>query len=120
KETDRRRKSLQRLENAEEVITLIRQQFCQRGFAGFKIVREDHLAHRVNAVALEEHMFRAREADAYGAERDGVRGLLRRVRVGADLQARGFGAPFHQLREALEFLSSLRRLVAADETGDDL
>ena len=71
-ETDRGREALQRLEDAEEVVALIRQQLGERGFAVVEVVGEDHLAHRVDAVALEEHVLGAGEADADGAERDGV------------------------------------------------
>ena len=65
-------------------------------------------------------MLGAGQADADGAERDGVGGLLRRVGVGADAHARRVGAPLHQLLEVLELLGLLRRLVAVDQAGDDL
>ena len=90
--------------------------------AAFRVLErlgEDHLAHRVDAVAFEEHVLGAAEADADGAERDGVRGLLRRVGVGADAHARRLRAPLHQLLEVLELLGLLRRLVAVDQAGDD-
>ena len=103
----------------EEVVALIRQQFRERIFTHLDGVSENHFAHRVNAVALEEHVFGAREADAHGAECDGVLRLLRRVRVRADGQARGLGAPLHQLREALEFFRGLRRFIAANQTSND-
>ena len=86
-EADRGRQALQRLEDADEIVALIGQQFRQRLFAGLEVVGQDHLAHGVDAVALEEHVLGAAQADARGAERDGVRGLLGRVGVGADLQA---------------------------------
>ena len=53
-------------------------------FAVLDVLGEDHLAHRVDAVAFEEHVLGAAQADADGAERDGVGGLLRRVGIGAD------------------------------------
>ncbi len=53
------------------------------------VVGEDHLAHGVDAVALEEHVFGAGEADAGGAEGEGVFGLLRSVGVGADFEFGG-------------------------------
>ena len=40
------------------------------------VVGEDHLAHGVDAVAFEEHVLGAGEADAVGAERERVLGLL--------------------------------------------
>ena len=65
-------------------------------FAVFDVVRENHLAHGVNAVAFEEHVLGAREADARGAERHGVFGLLGGVGVGADLELGDLRAPVHQ------------------------
>ena len=100
-ETDRRREAFQFLEDADEVFALIRQEFGERFFAVFDVVRENHFAHRVDAIAFEEHVFRAAEADAGGAERNGVGGLFRRVGVGADLQPRDLRAPVHQLLEDL-------------------
>jgi hypothetical protein len=40
-ETDRRREALQRLEDAEEVVALIRQQLRERGFAGLRGCRRE-------------------------------------------------------------------------------
>ena len=74
-EADGGREAFQRLEDADEVALLVRQQLGERGFAGLDVVGEDHLAHGVNAVAFEEHVLGAREADAGGAERHGVFGL---------------------------------------------
>jgi len=48
---------------------------------------EDHPAAGGGAGAVEEHVLGAGEADALGAERHGLGGLLRVVGVGADLQA---------------------------------
>ena len=97
-ETDGGREALQRLEDADEVVASGKAAAwpapCCRSFHG---VGENHLAHRVDAVAFEEHVLGAAEADADGAEGDGVGGLLGRVGVGADLQPGGLGAPVHQL-----------------------
>ena len=119
-EADRRRVALQRAEDAGEVLALVRQQLGERRLPLLHGLGEDHLAHRVDAIALEEHVLGAGEADADGAERDGVRRLLRRVGVGADAHARRVGAPLHQLLEVLELLGLLRRLVAVDQAGDNL
>src|SRR6202035_1597603 len=54
--SDRRRQSFERLEDANEILTLIGKQLRERGFTLVHRRREDHLAHRVNAIALEEHM----------------------------------------------------------------
>ncbi len=119
-EANRRRVALQRAEYAGEVLTLVRQQLGQRGLPLLDRLGEDHLAHRVDAVALEEHVLGAGEADADRAERHRVLRLLRRVGVGADDHAGRVRAPLHQLLEVLELLGLLGRLVAVDQAGDDL
>ena len=79
-----------------------------------QVTGEDHLAHDIDAIALEEHVFRAGQADAHGPEGHGVLGLLGGVGVGADLELGGLGAPFHELDVALEFLRGLRLLVVVE------
>jgi hypothetical protein len=86
-EADGRGQAVERAEDAGEVAPLIGQQLGDGGFAAFLGVGQDHLAHRVDAVALEEHVLGAAEADALGAERHRVGDLVGLVRVGADLQA---------------------------------
>ena len=56
------------LEQLDEVRALHRQQLGERRAAARLVVGEDHLAHRDDAVALEEHVLGAAEADALGAE----------------------------------------------------
>ena len=102
-----------------EILALIGQQFGQRLLPVFGLFGENHLAHGIDAVALEEHVLGAAEADAGGAERDGVGRLLGVVGVGADLQARGLGAPFHELREILVGLALLRLERFLDQHLDD-
>src|SRR5207253_6976537 len=63
-EADRRRVSLQRAEDAGEVLPLIWEQLGQRSLPDIEGFGEDHFAHRVNAVALEKHVFSAAEAYA--------------------------------------------------------
>ena len=72
-EANRRRIALQRPEDAGEVLALVRQQLGERRLPLLERLGEDHLAHRVDAVALEEHVLGAGEADADGAERHRVR-----------------------------------------------
>jgi hypothetical protein len=73
----------QRLEDADEVALLVGQELRERFLPVLDVVGEDHLAHGVNAVALEEHVLGAAQADARGAERDafsvcsGVSALVR-------------------------------------------
>jgi hypothetical protein len=83
-EADGGREALQRLEDAEEVLALVRQELRQGGFCGPASVSARIISRiGVDAVALEEHVLGAGEADAVGAERDGLGGLLRGVGVGA-------------------------------------
>ena len=98
-ESNGRRQAFQFAEHPGEVFPLIRQQFRERFPPVVGLLGENHLAHRVDTVTLEEHVLRAAEADARGPERDGVGGLFRIVRIGADLQPRSLVAPFHQLLE---------------------
>ena len=88
-EANRRRIALERPEDAGEVLALVRQQLGQRRLPRLERLGENHLAHRVDAIALEEHVLGAAQADADRAERDGVARLLGRVGVGADRHARG-------------------------------
>ena len=76
-----------------EVITLVRQEFGQRGLPLLEGLGENHLAHRVDAVAFEEHVLRARQSDADGAERHGVGRLLRRIGVRPHRHPRRSGRP---------------------------
>src|SRR6267142_6437379 len=69
-ETNRRRMALERTEDADEVLALIRQQLGERRFALLERLGEDHLAHGIDAVSLEEHVLGARQADALRAEGD--------------------------------------------------
>ena len=64
----------------------IRQDLRKRSLAALDVIGNDHLAHRLDTVGLEEHMLGAAQADALGAELDGLRGVARGVGVGADLQ----------------------------------
>ncbi len=70
-------------EDAGEVVALHRQELGQRRLARRGVVGEDHLAHRHDALALEEHVLRAAEADALGAEGDRVAALVGLVGVRA-------------------------------------
>ena len=105
-------RALERCEDPGEVVALIRQQFCKRGFSILHIVCENHLAHHVDAIALEKHVLGASEADADSTEGEGVLGLLGVVGVAADVEAGGLRTPLHQLIERLELLRFLRGFVA--------
>ena len=87
------------LEQPLKVAALDRQQLGQRHAASGFVVGEDHLADGLDAVALEEHVLRAAESDAFGAEGECLCGVFRGVGVGADLQHRIFPGEVHQLSE---------------------
>ena len=120
-EADGRREAFQRLEDADEVLALIRQQLGERLFARLERLGEDHLAHRVDAIAFEEHVLgaasgRCRRRRTRGVARSapGVSALVRTViRV-------AFGAPLHQLREVLERAALLGLGVVLDQALDRL
>ena len=76
---------------------------------------EDHLAHGVDAVALEEHVLRADEAHALRAERDGVGDLIGRVGVRADVELAELVGHLHQRVELLE----REALLAVERLGDE-
>ena len=64
-EADGRRQTLQFLEDARRSLRfLIGQEFRQRFFAVGDVLGENHFAHGVDAIAFEEHVFRAAQADA--------------------------------------------------------
>ena len=78
----------------KEVVALVRQDFCQGGAPAIDSFGENHLAHCVDAVAAEEHVFGAAQPDALRAERDCVPALVRLVGVCADAQVRTPSAHF--------------------------
>ena len=106
-QADRHGVSVHGLEQTLEVAALNRQQLGQRHAASGLVVGEDHLAERLDAVALEEHVLRAAEADALGAERECLCGVLRGVGVGADLHDGVFAGELHQLAEIAAQVGSL-------------
>ena len=78
---DRGRSAVEGLEDAFEVVPLVGEQLGERLAAVVLVLGENHLPHRVDAVALEEHVLGPRQADALGAEGDRVTNLLRRVGI---------------------------------------
>jgi hypothetical protein len=111
--------SFERPEDAGEVLSLVRQQLGERRLARLDRLGEDHLAHRVDTIALEEHVLGATEPDADGAEGDRIPCLLRGVGVRAHAHARRLIAPLHELLVVLELLGALRRVIVVNESGDD-
>ena len=119
-EANRCRVSLERAEDSCEVVALVRQQLRQCRLPFVERLGKDHLAHRIDAVAFEEHVLGSRQADADRAKSNGVGRLFGRIRIGPDRHPRGIRAPLHQLLKALELLGLLGRFVTVDQPGDDL
>mmetsp|Transcript_22334 Transcript_22334/g.31225 ORF Transcript_22334/g.31225 Transcript_22334/m.31225 type:complete len:387 (+) Transcript_22334:480-1640(+) len=67
-EPDDDRKPVHSAENALEVAALVGEQLGEGPLAAGLVEGEDHLAHGLDARLLEEHVLRAREADALCAE----------------------------------------------------
>ena len=80
-ETNGRWETLQRLEDTDEVGLLIRQNLLQRRPTTRFRIRQNHLANRVDPVAVKEHVFRAGQTDSRSPKSDGVFSLLRRIRI---------------------------------------
>ena len=108
---DRDRQALHRLEQALEVLLLVREQLAQRGAAAFLVVGHDHRPHLRLAVIGHEHVLGPAQADALGAELARPHGVLRRVRVGADAEAAHLVGPLEQALEVLVHLGIDERHV---------
>ena len=120
-EADRRRVALERPEDAGEVLALVRQQLGERRLPLLQRLGEDHLAHRVDAVPLEEHVLGAGQADA-----DARRTPSRSPSVPACPRwcgrSCGVASAHHFIScwKLLELLRLLGRFVAVDQACDDL
>ena len=117
---DGRRESFESAENSREVVALIGQKNGQGLFSIFQIVGEDHFAHGVDPIALEEHVLSAAQADAHRAKGQSVGRLFGGIGVGAHVHAGGFIAPLHQLRVILEGAALLGGKGLGHEHLDDL
>ena len=90
-----------RAEDAVEVLALHGEDAGEGLAAAGLVLGEDHLADGEDAVLAEEHVLRAAEADALGAELAGLGRVLGSVGVGAHAEAAGVVAPGHQAREVV-------------------
>ncbi len=106
-QADRDREPAHDGEELDEVLALHRQELGERGAAALVVGGEDHLAHGLDAVGLEEHVLGAAQPDALGAELAGGAGVVRRLGIGAHLEAADGVGPAHQRRE---FAGELRLL----------
>ena len=82
--------------------------FFERVAAFLFVLGQDHRPHRLDAVALEEHVLGAAQADAFGAELAGPLGVGRRVGVRADLHRAILVGPAHHRGEVAGELRRLR------------
>ena len=76
-------------EDAGKVLSLIGQQFRESFGADFLAPGKNHFPHRIDAVALKEHMLCSAETDTFGSESHGVFHLIGRIRIST--HPRGFG-----------------------------
>ena len=95
-QADRYRHALHDLEQADEILALHRQDLRQCRAAALLVVRQDHFAHGADAIFVEEHVFGAAKADAFGAELHGDGRIGRCIGVGAHLEAAHAIGPAHQ------------------------
>ena len=79
------------------------------------VVGEDHLADGDDAIAFEEHVLGAAEADAIGAEGDGVFDLIGLIGVGAEAELAILVGQLHQRVVILERFALARIERFADE-----
>ncbi len=93
------RQSLHGGKNTFEVGALQGKELIQRFAAAGFIVSQYHFAHGQNLVAFKEHVFRAAEADTFGAKFAGHAGVVRCVGIGAHKQAGIFIGQFHHFAE---------------------
>ena len=96
-QADRHRQARHRAQDAEEVLALHRENLRKRLAARVLVVGQQHLAHREDALLVEEHVLRAAEADALGAEAARAACVLGGVGVGADLQGAQVVGPAQEL-----------------------
>ncbi len=96
---DRHRQARHDAEQLDEIAALHRQELGERLLPAVGIVGHDHLAHGDDALAVEEHVLGAAEADALGAEAARVLGIGRRVGIGAHAHRAHLVGPAHQRRE---------------------
>ena len=108
---DRHRQARHRLEQALEVLLLERQQLRQRGAPGVLVVGHDHRPHLGLAVLGHEHVLRAAEADALGAELARLAGVLGRVGVRAHAEPADLVGPLEHRVEVLARLGLHERDV---------
>ena len=116
---DGARQALERLEDALEVPLLVGEELGNGGYAVALLGGEDHFTDEVDPVPFKEHVFRAAEADAGGAEGDSGFRLLGRVRIGAHFHFGAVVAPLHELGEVLVGAAVFRLHGLGNQDLDD-
>ena len=106
------------LEDSFKIRTLERQQILKCAPAAALIARDDHLAHEMDPIALEEHVLGATQPDAFRAETARDARIIRGVGVGAHVQRPSFIRPAEQLGERLIGGSVVRTPHAANDLHD--
>src|SRR5690606_37268661 len=90
----------------------------ERALPTLRVPRHDHLAHCLEAAALEEHVFRAAEPDALGAEVAAAVRIGWRIGIAADPQVPDLVGPAQQAGEVAAQLRILERGAAGvDPSG---
>ena len=76
---------------------LVGEELSQGLFTAFLRVGQDHFAHSLDLLILEEHMLRATEANTHGTEATGNSGIVWSICVRADDELRVLFTEGHQL-----------------------
>ena len=98
-ETDGNRTAFHDLVQSLEVTLLIGQDLGQSSLTGLNVLGNDHLAHSLDTLALEEHVLGTAQADALCTEVAGLLGVTRGVSVGVNLQLTELVRPAHEAAE---------------------
>ena len=118
--TDSRWATVECCEDADEVFLHEDLDLLECLGATCVVVSEDHLTNGVYAVAFEEHVLCAGQADAFSTELDGLLNLLRGIGVGADPEGSQLVSPAHEFHELLVSRGALCSGFVLNETLDHL
>ncbi len=105
----------QRPEDAFEILLLMRQQFGKAVLRSSRFSARIICTHGDDAVAFEEHVLGAAQADAFRAEGDGVFYLIGLIGVGANAQLAVLVGQLHQRVVILKHFAIGRLQRLADE-----
>ena len=114
-EADRDGETVHGLEDSGEVVPLEGKKLIQRGDSLLHVVGDDHLLDGQAAfLGIEEHVLGPAEAYPFGAQLDGLTGIVGRVGVGPDPEAADLVGP---LEKGLKLLAGFGfdQLETADE-----